>query len=118
MHRGVRQADILMQIGADGADLDSFRTALYRARKRAATRRKNTGAATGTGAPASLVSAQSTAAAAPRQQSTAKHAPEDLPISKARRISSNPREAVRGPSIETPRDFLELVRSTKDSEIF
>lgn len=114
LERGIDHPTVRLELGIESVSPKAFRDALYHARRRARNRPAptlKTQANSPSGAAhASLNPAPGRGtAAAPRSRPAVPPSPNGKP--------KTPSGSNRGAAIKTPRDFLELVRSTDDSEI-
>jgi hypothetical protein len=110
LERGIDRQSLLLELGIDTVTAKVFRNALYHARRRARNRPRRSSVATrlaSTVNPATVSAPQ--ASALPPSSAAPKRA------SKMNDSVPNPNPAA---TMQTPRDFLDLVRNTDDRDIF
>jgi len=115
LERGIDHATVRSELGVESATPSAFRNALYHARRRARNR------------PIQTTQVPQVSRSAPNSRATITppghpSVPSSRPVPPANSRSESPplspARATWSAAIQTPRDFLELVRSTNDSEIF
>ena len=111
--RGIPQAKILAQLGSIGTSIGTFRDALYRARRRAQSDKPSSRRGQPT--------AQSSISTQIGQRSSTSNVqvPLTVPVlALSEEVSSKGTLPVASPPVRTHRDFMALVRSTPDKDIF